>query len=146
MVHALEITHSLLEPDGFLLDIHPSSDPPPIEVRLGERTYLAGWLKEADDYIEYINADQALQSVVERGLFTIENSGVFTFNTYAGSLEDLRNYLDEVWEDAQIEDQVAGRVEELWSSPIRDKEIILREVVRISRLRPTGLRSESLSP
>jgi hypothetical protein len=136
MVHALEIIHDLLIPAGFLLDMHPSGEPPPIEVRLGEANFLAGWLKEADDYVEYLNADQAMQAVVERGMFSIEGTGTFTFNTYATSLEDLRAYILEDWEDAQIDDQVAGRVDDLWKSPINDKEIVLRELVKITRLRP----------
>jgi hypothetical protein len=77
-----------------------------------------------------------LQAVVERGLFSIEGTGTFTFNTYAPSLEDLRAYIKEDWEDALIDDQVAGRVDDLWKSPINEKEIVLRELVKITRLRP----------
>lgn len=136
MVHALEVIHNLLKPDGFLLDIRPSGEPPPLEVSLGENYYLAGWLNEEDDYIEYLQADEALQTVVERGLFVVEKKGTFTFNTYAGSLEELREYLQKDWEDAILEDQVAGRVEDLWRSPLKDKELIVREIGKISRLRP----------
>jgi hypothetical protein len=135
MVHALEIIHSLLAPDGFLLDIHPSPDPPPIEVRLGNRYDLAGWLKEANDYVEYIQADQALEEVVRRGLFSLEERGTFPFNTYAGSMDGLCAYLAETWQDAVVDDQVAGRVEDLMRSPEKDKEVVLRELVQISRLR-----------
>ena len=122
MVHALEIIHSLLVPAGFLLDIHPSGEPPAIEVRVGEAYFLAGWLIEADDYVAYLHADQASQAVVESGLFTIEGTGTFTFNTYAPSLGDLRAYIKEDWEDARIDDQVAGRVDDLWKSPVNEKE------------------------
>jgi hypothetical protein len=135
MVHALEIIHGLLVPAGFLLDIHPSGEPPPIEVRVGEAYFLAGWLEEAEDCVEYLHAEQALQAVVERGLFTIEGTGTFTFNTYAPSLEDLRAYIKEDWEDARIDDQVAGRVDDLWKSPVNEKELVLRELVKITRLR-----------
>lgn len=135
MVHALEVIHRLLAPGGFLLDVRPSGEPPPLEVRVDDRYYLAGWLKEADEYIEYIQADQAVQAVVERGLFVVEKSGTFTFNTYAATLEDLRAYLDDDWDDAILEDQVAGRVEDLWRSPSKDKELIVREIGNISRLR-----------
>jgi hypothetical protein len=139
MVHALEIIHTLLEPAGILVDIHPSSDPPPIEVRLRNRYDLAGWLKETDDYIEYTQADQAIEAVLRRGLFALEQKGTFTFNTYAPSLAELREYLAETWQDALIDDQVAGRVEQLLQSPETDKEVVLREVVQISRLRSLGL-------
>jgi hypothetical protein len=139
MVHALEIIHNLLDVDGFLLDIHPSPDPPPIEVRLGEQYVLAGWLKEVDDYVEYIRADQTIEEVVRRGLFTLEKRGTFTFNTYVGSIGELRTYLAENWQDAVVDEQVAGRAEDLMQSPEKDKEVVLRELVQISRLRPLGL-------
>jgi hypothetical protein len=136
MVHALEIIHGLLVPAGFLLDVHPSGDPPPIEVRVGEAYFLAGWLTEVDDGVEYLHADQALQSVLERGLYTLEGTGTFSFNTYAPSLDDLRAYIKEDWEDARIDDQVAGRVVDLMKSPVDEKELVLRELVKITRLRP----------
>ena len=53
MVHALEKIHRLLKPGGWLIDIHPTSEPASIEVRVGERTLPAGWLRETDDYAEY---------------------------------------------------------------------------------------------
>jgi hypothetical protein len=136
MVHALEVIHNLLEPGGWLLDIHPSGDPPRIEVRLGDRNHLAGWMRESDDYIEYAQADQALAEVVECGLFTLEKSGTFPFNTYADSIDELRSYLAETWQDAIVDDQVARRVEDLLRSLEADKEVVLREVVKISHLRP----------
>jgi hypothetical protein len=139
MVHALEIIHGLLAPDGLLLDIHPSPDPPPIEVRLGDQYHLAGWLKEADDYVEYIQADQALEEVVRRRLFSLEERGMFPFNTYADSMDELCAYLAETWQDAVVDDQVAGRVDDLMRSPEKDKEVVLRELVQISCLRALGL-------
>jgi hypothetical protein len=134
MVYALEVIHGLLESDGFLLDLHPSGEPPPIEVRIAEKYYLAGWIKEEQEYM--LQADEALQAVIDRGLFAVEKKGAFTFNTYAGSIKDLRDYLEEAWEDAIIEDQVAARIDDLWRSPSNDKELVVREMVKISRLRP----------
>jgi hypothetical protein len=136
MVHALEIIHTLLVAGGVLIDVHPTSDPPLIEVQLGNQNYLAGWLRETDDYIEYTQANQALEDVVCRGLFVLEKKGTFDFNTYASSMDELRSYLAETWQDAVIDDQVAGRVEDLFKSPAADKVLVLRELVQISRLSP----------
>jgi len=138
MVHALEKIHGLVEPGGILLDIHPTPEPPRLEVRLGARTILAGWLKETDDYVEYEDADAALASAIARGLFAVERQGRFSFVTYADSFAELREYLAEEWKDAVIDDLTAARIEDLLSAPERDKEVILRESIRIARMKPVG--------
>lgn len=136
MVHALEHAHRLLSRNGRLIDIHPLGEPPPIEVRLGGDVHHAGWLLEEDDYVEYIQASEALDTVIRRGLFALERQGTFAFITYADSLADLQSYLENEWHDAILEDRVAGRIEELMSSTEPDQEIILRDEVQIRRLRP----------
>jgi hypothetical protein len=136
MVHALQKIHRLLRPDGHLIDIHPTSDPASIEVRLGLQTTLAGWLHENDDYVEYEYADEALAKVAGSGLFVVERAGVFQFVTHAASIAELRDFLTEEWEDASIDDITGARVDDLMSTPERDKEVILRESIRIARLRP----------
>lgn len=135
MVHALEKIHHLLNRDGLLIDIHPTSEPASIRVRLGAQTTLAGWLHETDDYAEYEWADDALAKIVAGGLFGIERAGTFQFVTHADSITDLRDFLTEDWEDASVDEITAGRVDELMSTPERDKEVILRESVRIARMR-----------
>jgi hypothetical protein len=136
MVHALEKIYRLLKPDGMLIDIHPLPEPPSIETRIGDRTIPAGWLKECNDYIEYEQADEALAQVVAGGLFAVERQGAFAFITHADTIAELREYLADEWQDASIDDITAMRAEEVLSTPARDKEVIVRESVRIARLRP----------
>ena len=136
MVHALERSHWLLQGNGRLIDIHPLGEPPPIEVRLGSEVHHVGWLREEDDYIEYVQASEALDEVVARGLFARERAGTFAYIIYADTLADLQCYLEMEWHDAFIEDVVAGRIEGLMSSIEPDQELILRDVVQIARLRP----------
>ncbi len=136
MVHALEKIHRLLKPDGGMIDIHPPPDPASIEVRVGARTTLAGWLHDTDDYAPYEDADRALARVVRSELFAVERDGTIAVITHADSIAELRKYVAEEWEDARIDDITAARVDELLSTRGRDKEVILREPVRIARLRP----------
>ncbi len=136
MVHALEKIHGLLQPDGALVDIHPSPEPPSIQVRIAGRVHDAGWLRETDDYLEYEQADQALAQVIERGWFKLERKTRFRFTTHAPSLDDLRHHLESEWQDAFIEDSTARLIEDLFRTRERDKEILLRESVQIARLRP----------
>ena len=135
MVHALEKIHSLIAPGGVLLDIHPSGQPASIEVRIGSRVTPAGWLHETDDYVEYGWADEALARVIESGLFAVERTGAFEFVTHAATILELRDFLTEGWEDASIDDITVARVDELFSTPERDKEVILRESIKIARLK-----------
>jgi len=136
MVHALEKIHRLLKRDGALIDIHPTGQAATLEVRIGAQTMLAGWLHESDDYIEYAHADEALARVVDSGLFSVERQGVFEFIMRAGALAELRDFLAEDWQDASIDALTAARIEEMLSTHERDKELLLRESVRIARLRP----------
>ncbi len=136
MVHALEKIHQLLEPDGRLLDLHPTGDPPPIGVRIGQQTTLVGWMQETDGFIEYAQASDALAQVIRRGLFAIEREGTFEFVTYADSVFEWREYLAKEWKDAILDAAIAARAEELLSAPGPDRALILREQVRIARLKP----------
>ena len=136
MVHALEKIHQLLEPEGRLIDLHPTGDPPPIGVRIGQQTTIVGWMKETDDFIEYAQASDALALVIQRGLFAVEREGTFEFVTYADSVFEWREYLAKEWKDAILDAAVAARAEELLSVPGPDRELVLREQVRIARLKP----------
>ena len=138
MVHALEKIHQLLEPDGRLIDIHPTGDPPPIGVRIGQQAIAVGWMKETDDFIEYAQASEALVQVIQRGLFAVERKGTFEFVTYADSMSEWREYLAKEWKDAILDTAVAAKAEELLSVPGPDRELILREQIRIARLSRQG--------
>jgi hypothetical protein len=135
MVHALEKIRQLLKPDGILLDIHLTNEPAAMAVRLREQLIPAGWLDESDDYVEYEWADEALQQVVNDHRFVLERVGVFEFVWHADSLNDLRAYLAAEWKDAIIDDVTAMRIEELLKLPVRDKEILVSEAIRIARYR-----------
>jgi hypothetical protein len=139
MVHALEKIHELLQPDGRLIDIHPSGEPPPIEVCIGQRATVVGWMKETDDFIEYAQASAALSQAVECGWFDVERKGVFEYVTQADSVSDLRDYLAKEWKDAILDEAVAVRAEQLLGTVEHDKGLIVREPIRIARLRPGDL-------
>ena len=135
MVHVLEKIRQLLKPKGVLLDIHPTNEPAAIAVRLREQLIPAGWMKESDDYIEYEWADEALQRAVDHQHFVLERVGKFEFVWHADSMNDLRAYLAEEWEDAIIDDVTAMRIQELLRLPVYDKEILVSEAIRIARYR-----------
>jgi len=44
MVHALKLTHSLIKPGGWLINVHDCPIPHLIEVHPPEAAYKVGWL------------------------------------------------------------------------------------------------------
>jgi hypothetical protein len=138
MVHALEIIHSLLKKDGLLIDIHPNGEPPPIEVHVAGEVLLAGHLEEAGDFVEYFEAGGALADVTARGLFELEREGLFTYMTHAPTIMALTDHLAAEWSDAVVPEKAMERAAALMSEQGEDSEIVLREIVRLSRYRPSG--------
>jgi len=133
MVHALEIIHSLLKPGGVLVDIHPTGDPPRIEVLVGDQPHLAGFLQETDDFIEYTQASQALEQAVHRGWFSFQTSQEFIFKTYAPTPGELFQFLSAEWKDALLLPEVIEQAEALYKSADAESKIQLIERVRIAR-------------
>jgi hypothetical protein len=142
MVHALETTHSLLKTNGMLIDIHPTGEPPQVEVHADGEVRLAGYLDETDDFVEYFEADDALAEVTGRGLFVLEREGLFTFMQHAVNIRALADFLEAEWSDAVLHQETIDRAAELMGEPEEGREIVLRETVRIARFRA----SERLNP
>ena len=135
MVHALEKVHDLLVPDGLLIDIRPTGDPPPFEVHIDGQIAHAGWLQETDDFVEYFQARDALDETIRRGLFVLEREDIFTFFTYGSTVIELRDYLLANWSDAIIDDETVRQAEELFDAPGQSKKAVLHEQAHIARLR-----------
>ena len=136
MVHALKQIHGLIAPDGYLIDMHPNGEPPPITVRLGDEHHLVGWIRETVEYDPYELADEALDTAVAQKLYHLHTQDTFAFVTTCDTLSDLQHYLSEEWSNGYIEELVAMRIESMMHSPIPDQEIIVKEVVKIARLHP----------
>jgi len=134
MVHALEQIHALLILGGYLIDIHPNSEPVEFMRFLKGSNCLFGHLQETDDYIEYRQADEALATAVSKGLFQIEKRGEFEFNTYAESFDSLKAFLDENWSDAVIPDEVIAEARKL-DEKHGKRTVFLREKTKITVLK-----------
>ena len=134
MVHALEQVYELLKNGGHLIDIHPSEEKVAFIYPMDDGEYFIGHMEETDDYIEYRQADEALQAVLARGLFQVENVAEFTFHTHAESFDELKAYLDENWSDAVITEDVITRAHE-FQKKFGKRKVILREKAKMGVLR-----------
>ena len=93
MVHALEQIHRLLAPAGTLIEIHPSVDAPPfVEVRSKGRPYFSENDPVFDCEEDLRCAEEAMASVLDRGVFVLEGRRGFELRTHARSVEELRDY------------------------------------------------------
>lgn len=137
MVHALEQIHDLIKPGGHLIDIHPTGELVKFIRPLNGHEHFMGYLQETDDYIEYRQADEALETAVSKGSFQVGATEEFEFHTYANSFEELKAFLEENWSDAVIPNDVIAEAHKL------DKEhgkhmVFLREQARVTVLKTTS--------
>ena len=148
MVHALEEIHRLLKPDGALIDIHPVSEPSPIEIHQGGKVDDVGLLSVRQWLFEFEQADIALAEVTRRGLFAVERKEVFDSLTYYGSAAEMGTSIKASIEifarDAQAAveplphaDALAALAEKRMQGAASGAELIIRERTHISRLKPT---------
>ena len=133
MVHALQLVHRLLKPGRPLVDIHPTGEPPSIEIVHGKMRIPVGHVQEGTGFEEYFQADAALAEAVKTGLFSFERQSVFEFVTYADSLVELLTHMDTNWSDAIVSPEVQQRATELLKT--EKSFLVMTERVRIALLR-----------
>lgn len=133
MVHALEIAHDLLHKDGVVIDVHPTSQPASILYASHGSEFYLGELEESDDYIEYLQADQAVEAALKTGIFTSRQRNSFIFRTYSDSLEELLEYLSTEWKDAVLSPQIQEQARKLNES-IEYGKLVIHGQINITRL------------
>jgi SAM-dependent methyltransferase len=144
MIPALEEARRLLGPDGTAIDIHPVPGTAAVEVhRAGEIVFAEP--PSTSDHEGERHADDALATVVARGLFVAERRSEFDFRVYAPSARELRDFLVEAdahskQEESETSDlyqsELYGRVEQMLADGANGSEVAYHERVRITRLRP----------
>ena len=134
MVHALEQIHDLLKPNGLLINIQPNGEKVEFILPLDKRDHFIGYMEETDNYIEYHQANDAIESVISAGLFQVVVSGEFEFLTHADSFDELKTFLDENWSDAVVTDDMIESAR-LLENEHGKRNVLLREQVKISLLK-----------
>lgn len=135
MVHALEKAHRLLKPGGVVVDVRDIDDPARVEVHDGARVSLAGRVVDRSDFDDERQALAALAQVVEDGLFVMEEERLFDHNLHAETLDVLRKYIADEWENTILPEETAQKAVELMSRAADDAEVIVRFSAWMARLR-----------
>ncbi len=94
MVHALNDIWRVLVPGGYLIDLRPFIEKPPIEIVCGDQVIQAGVVDESDSFPDELAANAAIENVVALRLFTFEQSTSFELFTYWESPQALKDHVD----------------------------------------------------
>jgi hypothetical protein len=131
MVDALRSAHRIVRPGGCVIDLHPTSDPPSVEV--GGR--LIGHVASDDAPIRHASAAIAIANAVDDGLFSVERRERFCFYTYGQSHTELADHIRTTWKNFSIDAQTLRRTRTaLRSEPGASLRVI--EHVVATRLHP----------
>ena len=135
MVHALQQIHGLLKLTGYLIDIRRNGQLFEFIRMSREGEQFIGYLHETDDYIEYRQAEAAVQQVLADELFQLIKAGQFEFRTYADCFADMKTFLDETWSDSLITEDVIAKANNL-DDKMGVGPVMLLERVHIGLLKP----------
>jgi hypothetical protein len=144
MVHTLEETRRLLKLDGVLVNILPHPEGYFIEVHHEGRVLFSERKRETLSEA-VLRAEAAINRVLDRGLFVIDQKDEFDFQTHGSSVSEIRAYWEEqnaYEEEPKAEDILAreeylyAQVEEILDELGEGAEVVFRERVRIARLSP----------
>jgi PhnB protein len=131
MVDALRRAHRLVDPNGFVVDLHPSAAR--ALVKVGDTQ--TGVVDAGDGPLRHAGAGVALAAVVDEGLFAIDRTLVFRFNTYADTIDELRDYLAAHWREGRIAEDTVERTRQAASQHPGSRPHVT-ERVHATRLRP----------
>jgi len=131
MVDALRCARRIVRPAGCVIDFHPTSDRPTVEV--GGR--VIGHVASDDAPIRHAGAAIALATAVDANLFSVERRERFCFYTYADSSGEIAHHIRTNWKSSAIDAQTLRRTRTaLRSEP--DASLRVTERVVATRLRP----------
>ena len=131
MVDALRSAHRIVHPDGCVIDLHPTSDRPTVEV--GGR--VVGHVASDEAPIRHAGAAIAIANAIDEGLFSVGRRERFCFHTYGESHTELADHIRTNWKSGCIDAQTLRRTRTaLRSEP--GASVRVTERVVATRLQP----------
>lgn len=137
MVHALETVHGLLNPGGVILNVHDLAESSPIDVRGDGRdgsVVRVGALGDDSDYALLRYADDALDRVVETGLFAMEARETFAYETHMDSLKTFDDWYGGTWASTTFSAADHQRLASAVNAVRGELTIITHRIARMTRL------------
>jgi hypothetical protein len=146
MVHALEQIHRVLRRPGTLIEIHPALEVPFVEVwSNGQLSF-----REDDPGFDYEDdlrsAEEAVATVVGRGVFVLQERRRFELRTHASSVREFQDHwaVVEAYDPEEMEEALVRRQDEMFarSHEVLERspgaELVYVEPATMTRLMPAG--------
>ena len=143
MVHALHEIHRVLAPNGILIDLRPLLDEWPLEVvTTSERKKTGRAVDLAEPLSDDKAANQAVSEIEKRGWFVREREETFPFNYYWDTPKEMREYLDETWDDViRVENETWEKLKSLWAVANADARVRIQLKMLITRWKKSNISS-----
>lgn len=121
-------------PNGILLIVHYLPRPPRIEIHSSGGIFFAGYGLSYIDFRDLRLAEEALEQVVEDGLFSILGEYLFNYPICADTFADIEDLLSESWENSYLTEGTANRIKELIRMAEDEAKIVLGLTARLTIL------------
>ena len=128
MVHALGEIHRVLKPGGLLIDLRPVEDNWSVEVTSSAGYQMAGRLSDlpigvSDDKAAF----NAMREAESLGWFSKEKDGEFGFFYIWDTPSEMKEYIEEEWEDFEkMDEELYRKASSLWASANADARVRVR--------------------
>ena len=128
MVHALGEIHRVLKPGGLLIDLRPVEDNWSVEVVSSVGYQMAGRLSDlpigvSDDKAAF----NAMREAESLGWFSKEKDGEFGFFYIWDTPSEMKEYIEEEWEDFEkMDEELYRKASSLWASANADARVRVR--------------------
>jgi hypothetical protein len=99
MVDALRCARRIVRPAGCVIDLHPTSDRPTVEVD----GRVVGHVASDDAPVRHAGAAIAIATAVDERLFSVERRERFCFYTYGQSPTELARHIRTAWRSGSID-------------------------------------------
>lgn len=128
MVHALGEINRVLKPGGLLIDLRPVEDNWSVEVTSSAGYQMAGRLSDlpigvSDDKAAF----NAMREAESLGWFSKEKDGEFGFFYIWDTPSEMKEYIEEEWEDFEkMDEELYRKASSLWASANADARVRVR--------------------
>lgn|SRR5690606_5754307 len=135
MVHALEEIHTVLKPNGILIDLRPLESNWKVEVVSASGWQPCGRLNDLSQGIandEEVN--QAVLQVERRGLFIKDEEEKFDYFYYWDTPSEMKEFMQNEWEDFEkLSEDVYKKTRSAWALAEADARVRMRIQIQITK-------------
>jgi len=135
MVHALEKCHSLLKPDGYLVDIHALTHPPLIEIESEDGLITAGPLLDRSNFQRYRQAFEAIETIVETHLFALDFKKSAGYQIHIDSYKSFQDWLAEQWDTSYLSLETNELIKDSLSASSSASRLVVSKKAQVTVLR-----------